>query len=79
MKVKTFEEISQHLTESGDPICKERVRQIHDKALEKIRHALNVPENHEIRDDFAEVVDSSGETATSYRVVVEEGKIYEPR
>ena len=77
--MKTFEEIAQHLTESGDPLCKERVRQIHDKALEKIRRTLNVPENHDIRDDLAEVVDGFGETATSYRVVVEEGKIYEPR
>jgi len=77
--MKSFEEIAQHLTESGDPICKERVRQVHDRALEKIRRVLNLTKNHEIRDDFAEVVDSSGETATNFRVVVEGGKIYEPR
>ena len=76
--MKSFQAIANQLTESGKPISQERVRQIHDKALEKIRRTLNVPENHDIRDDLAEVVDGFGETATSYRVVVEEGKIYEP-
>lgn len=77
--MKSFEEIAQHLTESGTPIGKEMVRQIHNKALEKLRIVLNLPENHEIRDDFAEIVSDSGKTTTRFRAVIREGKIYEPR
>jgi hypothetical protein len=74
----SFEEIAKVMTASGHPMCKESARKIHNKALEKIRYILDLTENHEIRDDFAEVVDSSGETSTHYRVATEEGKIYEP-
>ena len=68
--MKSFEEIAKTMTESGHPMCKEAARKIHDKALENIIRVLNVPENKDARDDFAEIVSDDGITVTHCRIIV---------
>jgi len=70
--MKSFEEIAEQLTEPGDPMSRQRVQQIHDRALKKLRITLNLPENRDIRNDFAEILGDGGTAATYCRIIVTE-------
>tara|TARA_R110000744_G_scaffold375190_1_gene488497 strand:+ start:226 stop:453 length:228 start_codon:yes stop_codon:yes gene_type:complete len=65
--MKSFEQIAKEMTASGQPLCKERVRNIHDGALRKIRSLLQ--DNPELREDLVEFAHDSGRTDSDHRFI----------